>query len=105
MGFHAVRADGDRITAAVLINPFAFDWEDELTQELDVGRTRQLRRVDGWKRLLSGGVSGERIRGVAAHALRRPWSAVSAGGESTIAFAASTQTSTGCATRASRSPC
>lgn len=70
--FHAARTDDERITAAVLMNPFAFDWEDELAQERDVGRTRQLRRADGWKRLLSGDVSGERVRGVAAHALRTP---------------------------------
>jgi pimeloyl-ACP methyl ester carboxylesterase len=70
--FHAARADKARIAAAVLMNPFAFDWEDELARERDVGRTRELLRSDGWRRLLSGDVSGERIRGVAAHALRTP---------------------------------
>jgi pimeloyl-ACP methyl ester carboxylesterase len=70
--FHAVLADADRVDAAVLINPFAFDWEDELAAEIDVVRAGRLREAGTWGRVLSGHVSGERIRHVAAHAVKTP---------------------------------
>jgi alpha-beta hydrolase superfamily lysophospholipase len=70
--FHAVLADPDRVSAGLLINPFAFDWEDELAAEIDVVRAGHLREAGAWGRVLSGQVSGERIRRVAAHALKTP---------------------------------
>jgi pimeloyl-ACP methyl ester carboxylesterase len=70
--FHAVLADPDRVSAGLLINPFAFDWEDELAAEIDVVRAGRLREAGTWGRVLSGQVSGERIRRVAAHAIKTP---------------------------------
>jgi pimeloyl-ACP methyl ester carboxylesterase len=70
--FHAVLHGGEHVPAAVLVNPFAFYWEDELVAEREMGAARRLRGVDGWRRLLSGSVTPDRVRTVAVHALRTP---------------------------------
>jgi pimeloyl-ACP methyl ester carboxylesterase len=70
--FHAVLADSDSVGAAVLINPFAFDWEDELEAEVDVMRAGRLREAGVWGRVVSGQISGDRIRTAAAHAVKTP---------------------------------
>lgn len=71
--FHAVLSGGAHIPAALLVNPFAFYWDDELVTERDVDAASRLRSADGWKRVLSGQVSRERIRGVAVRALKTPF--------------------------------
>jgi alpha-beta hydrolase superfamily lysophospholipase len=70
--FHAAADGGAPVAAAVMVNPFAFYWEDELVVERDLSATRRLRGAQGWKRLLSGEVSGERMVRTAAHMLRTP---------------------------------
>jgi dienelactone hydrolase len=69
--FHAALRSPREISAAVLINPFAFDWEEELAIAATLGRARR-RRLDTWKRVAAGRVDPARISAIASHAVRTP---------------------------------
>jgi pimeloyl-ACP methyl ester carboxylesterase len=70
-GFHAALRTPKQISAVVLMNPFVFDWEDEVAVAATIGRTRA-RGLDAWRRLVAGEVDAARVRAVAEHAVRTP---------------------------------
>ena len=72
------------IPSALLVNPFAFYWDDHLVGDRDVAAARRLRSAEGWRRLASGEVSADRIRSVArtAAAHARSSAVAAAGGPS-----------------------
>jgi dienelactone hydrolase len=69
--FHAALRNPLQVSAAVLINPFVFDWEDEVAVAATLGRARR-RGLDSWKRLAAGQFDVARVGAVAAHAARTP---------------------------------
>ncbi len=69
--FHAALLRPE-VSAAVLINPFVFDWEEDVAISATVGRTKKLRWLDGWRRLVSGDIDPARVRVVASHVVRTP---------------------------------
>jgi hypothetical protein len=70
--FHAARLRPDQISAAVLINPFLFDWEDDVAMTTIVARTRERSALDTWKRVARGEVDPKRLRAIGVHAMRTP---------------------------------
>ena len=66
-------ADRDeRVTAALLLNPGALVWHDDLVRARDAARLRRLLRPAWWSRLLRGKVRRARIRSIASAAVRTP---------------------------------
>lgn len=62
-GFWALRgaAADERVTAALLLNPGALDWQPDLVEARQAARVQRLRRIEWWRRVLGGDVSADRI--------------------------------------------
>ena len=71
LGFQGADRD-ERVTAALLLNPGALVWHDDLVRARDAARLRRLLRLAWWSRLLRGKVRRARIRSIASAAVRTP---------------------------------
>jgi pimeloyl-ACP methyl ester carboxylesterase len=69
--FHVLR-DDPRVGAALMLNLFAFFWDDELPAAVEVRRVRELRRLSAWRRVLQGHVRWHQVRTVIRWIIRTP---------------------------------
>jgi dienelactone hydrolase len=69
--FHVLRED-PRVSAALMLNLFAFFWDDELPAAVEVRRLRKLARLTAWKRVLRGEVTRRQIAAVLRWIVRTP---------------------------------
>ena len=69
--FHVLH-DDPRVSAALMLNLFAFFWEDDLPVAVEVGRLRKLARVTAWRRVLRGEVSRAQIGAILRWIVRTP---------------------------------
>jgi hypothetical protein len=69
--FHVLH-DDPRVSAALMLNLFAFFWEDDLPVAVEVNRVRKLARVTAWKRVLRGEVALSQIASILRWIARTP---------------------------------
>jgi hypothetical protein len=69
--FHVLH-DDPRVSAALMLNLFAFFWEDDLPVAVEVGRLRKLARVTAWRRVLRGEVSRSQVGAILRWIVRTP---------------------------------
>jgi hypothetical protein len=60
-----------RVEAAILLNPGALVWHENILNEREVHKITQARQWSRWKKLLSGGVERERLRSFLRSLLQR----------------------------------
>lgn len=59
-----------RVSAAVLLNAGALEWDDELVTEREARKVTRLHELDSWRRVLRGDVTKARMRAVAGACAR-----------------------------------
>jgi pimeloyl-ACP methyl ester carboxylesterase len=69
--FHVLRED-PRVSAALLLNLFAFYWDDDLDAIVEVRRLRKLARRSSWQRVLRGEVRLTQVRAILRWIVRTP---------------------------------
>lgn len=70
--FHAALEDPRHVAAAVLVNPFAFWWEDQFVVERDADAARAAGYGPVIRRLAGGDIQARRVLRAAWHAARMP---------------------------------
>ncbi|MGI8624081.1 MAG: hypothetical protein ACR2NB_11505, partial [Solirubrobacteraceae bacterium] len=70
--FHAALADDDRVTSVILINPFAFFFDEELVVEHDMAAARRAGYRSAWQRVVAGEIDADRLRATAVRVARTP---------------------------------